>query len=134
MVNNVVLTCVVGVTEIAGYIGYYTNHSLRATCATCLFGSGIDEQLIMNRTGHYSKESVRACNGTIAKLNELASDVLNGVDARDKVKEGLQVLRVVRKNTLNPLMVMKRKLCTTSASDSGGTNININFGSIPKLQ
>ncbi len=34
--------------------GYKTNHSLRVTTATCLFRSGVDEQIIMNVTGHQS--------------------------------------------------------------------------------
>jgi hypothetical protein len=40
----------------AGLTGYYTNHSLRATTATRLFAEGVDEQLIMARTGHRSVE------------------------------------------------------------------------------
>ncbi|XP_046578507.1 uncharacterized protein LOC124286206 [Haliotis rubra] len=38
----------------AGFEGFYSNHSLRATCATRLFQSGIDEQLIARTTGHRS--------------------------------------------------------------------------------
>lgn len=44
---------------VAGISGYKTNHSLRATCATRLFEKGVDEQLIMNRTGHRSEKGVR---------------------------------------------------------------------------
>ena len=32
----------------AGFTGYFTNHSLRATTATQLFDAGVDEQLIMS--------------------------------------------------------------------------------------
>ena len=39
--------------------GYYTNHSLRRTCATRLFQSGIDEQAIMAITGHRSTDGVQ---------------------------------------------------------------------------
>lgn len=39
--------------------GNKTNHSLRATCATRLFNNGVDEQLIMERTGHRSVNGVR---------------------------------------------------------------------------
>lgn len=42
----------------AGVSGYHTNHSLRATTATRLFNSGIDEQLIMSKTGHRSVEGI----------------------------------------------------------------------------
>ena len=38
---------------------YYTNHSLRCTCATRLFQSGRDEQEIMAITGHRSTDGVR---------------------------------------------------------------------------
>ena len=39
-----------------GLPGFFTNHSLRATTATRLFHSGVDEQLIMTKTGHRSVE------------------------------------------------------------------------------
>ncbi len=40
--------------EKGGLEGKYTNHSLRATCATRMFQAGIDEQLIKTFTGHKS--------------------------------------------------------------------------------
>ena len=43
----------------AGIEGYKTNHSLRVTTATRLFQAGIDEQLIMERTGHHSTDGIR---------------------------------------------------------------------------
>lgn len=42
----------------AGISGYKTNHSLRATTATRLYQAGVDEQLIMERTGHRSLDGV----------------------------------------------------------------------------
>ena len=44
---------------IAGLQGHYTNHSLRTTAATRLFEAGIDEQLIMQHTGHSNTSGVR---------------------------------------------------------------------------
>ena len=41
-----------------GLEGYYTNHSLRQTCATRLFREGVEEQQIMNITGHRSSKAV----------------------------------------------------------------------------
>ena len=38
----------------AGFEGYYTNHSLRATTATRLFRAIIPEQLILEQTRHLS--------------------------------------------------------------------------------
>ena len=44
----------------AGLSGRFTNHSLRATGATTLFDAGLDEQLIISRTGHSSTSGVRS--------------------------------------------------------------------------
>ena len=38
----------------AGLPGFYTNHSLRSTCATNLYQADIDEQLIQEIMGHRS--------------------------------------------------------------------------------
>lgn len=58
-----------------GAEGYFTNHSLRRTCATRLFQKGIDEQQIMGITGHRSSNAVRVYKeisheqeGTISEL------------------------------------------------------------------
>lgn len=48
----------------ANISGYKTNHSLRATCATRLFDEGVDEQLIMQRTGHRTTQGVRGYKRT----------------------------------------------------------------------
>ena len=44
----------------SGVEGYKTNHSLRVTAATRLYHKGVDEQLIMERTGHRSLDGVRS--------------------------------------------------------------------------
>ena len=54
----------------AGISGHYTNHSLRATAATRLFDAGIDEQLIMSRTGHSSSGGVRSYKRVTEQLRE----------------------------------------------------------------
>ena len=60
--------------------GYRTNHSLRATTATRLYQAGIDEQLIMERTGHQSLEGVRSYKRTSEMQKESLSNniILNG--------------------------------------------------------
>ena len=42
-----------------GLEGFFTNHSLRRTCATRLFQKGVEEQQIMSITGHRSSNAVR---------------------------------------------------------------------------
>ena len=45
----------------AGVQGYFTSHSLRASTATRLFEAGVDEQLIMLRTGHNTISGLKVC-------------------------------------------------------------------------
>ena len=62
----------------AGISGFHTNHSLRATAATRLHQSGcVEEQEIMERTGHRSIEAVRSYKRTSRDQLEQVSDILN---------------------------------------------------------
>ena len=56
----------------AGLPGFYSNHSLRSTSATNMYRSSIDEQLIMEITGHRSL-AVRSYKRTSDKQRKLAS-------------------------------------------------------------
>ena len=60
----------------AGIAGFKTNHSLRATATSRLYHSGVDEQLIMERTGHRSLEGVRSYKRTSDTQRESLSDIL----------------------------------------------------------
>ena len=57
--HNTLRTTMSRVCSLAGIDGFKTNHSLRVTAATRLFQAGVDEQLIMKRTGHCSIDGVR---------------------------------------------------------------------------
>ena len=61
----------------AGIPGFKTNHSLRATTTSRLYHAGVDEQLVMERTGHRSVEGVRSCKRTSDAQREALSDILN---------------------------------------------------------
>ena len=61
----------------AGIQGFRTNHSLRATAATRLYQAGVDEQLIMETTGHRSLEGVRSYKRTSDDQKQVLSDILN---------------------------------------------------------
>jgi len=43
----------------AGFVGFFSNHSLRATAATRLFNANVEEQLVKLKTGHTS-DAVRS--------------------------------------------------------------------------
>ena len=61
----------------AGIGGYKTNNSLRATAATRLYESGVDEQMVMEVTGHRSLEGVRSYKRTSGLQRKVLSDILN---------------------------------------------------------
>ena len=61
----------------AGVEGFKTNHSLRATATSRLYRAGVDEQLVMERTGHRSVEGVRSYKRTSDTQREALSDILN---------------------------------------------------------
>ena len=69
----------------AGIEGFKTNHSLRATTATRLYQHGVDEQLVMERTGHRSIEGVRSYKRTSVEQQEVLSDILNNKDKVPKL-------------------------------------------------
>ncbi len=60
----------------AGIGGYKTNHSLRVTAATRLYQAGVDEQLIMKRTGHRSIEGVRVYKRASDDQEQVVSAIL----------------------------------------------------------
>ena len=60
----------------AGIKGHKTNHSLRATATSRLYQAGVDEQLVMERTGHRSVEGVRSYNRTSEEQRLALSDIM----------------------------------------------------------
>ena len=63
----------------AGIEGYKTNHLLRATSTNRLYQSGVDEQLVMERSGHRSIERAQSYKRTSDEQRQALSDILNGV-------------------------------------------------------
>ena len=73
--------------KLAGIEGYKTNHSLRATATSRLYQSGVDEQLVMERTGHRSLEGVHSYKRTSDAQREAPSDILNGGTKKVKLDD-----------------------------------------------
>ena len=57
--------------------GRVTNHSLRATAASRLYQSNLDEQLVMERTGHHST-AVCSYKCTSSEQLQNVSEILYG--------------------------------------------------------
>ena len=105
----------------AGITGYKTNHSLRVTLATRLFKEGIDEQLIMAKTGHRSTDGVRSYKRVSKEQLELISNVVQGGSLEKKPKLEPTTEDA---NNVKPLMD-KENVPTMHFRDC---NITINFG------
>ena len=82
---NKVKSTVKDICKEAGLEGKFTNHSLRAMCASRMYSNEIPEQLIKEITGHRS-ECVRTYKRTSDKLKESASRTLS-VQTQENVKE-----------------------------------------------
>ena len=59
--------------------GYKTNHSLRATAATEMFGRGAPEKLIQERTGHRSLQGLRSYERVDEMQHKAASSLLYNI-------------------------------------------------------
>ena len=75
--HNTLAKTVPRMCQSAGIQGYKTNHSLRATSTSRLYHSGVDEQPVMERTGHRSIDGVRSYKRTSESQKEALSDILN---------------------------------------------------------
>ena len=106
----------------AGIIGFKTNHSLRVTLATRLFKEGVDEQLIMAKTGHRSTDGVRSYKRVSKEQMELISNVVQGSSLEKKPK--LESTTEDTNKYMKPPMD-KENVPTMLFRDC---NITINFG------
>ena len=59
--------------------GNFTNHSLRATCATQLFDSRVSEALVQKQTEHKSIESLSLYEPVTNKQRKVVSDFIQHV-------------------------------------------------------
>ena len=66
--------------------GFYTNHSLQATTATHLFHYDVDEQLIMERTGHRLTDRVRSYKRLCMKQQQIIYQLLNSDSHHQQVQ------------------------------------------------
>ena len=88
--HNVLSKTVKKLTDKVGAEGYYTNHSLRRTCATKLFQEGIEEQRIMAITGHRSTDAVQTYKKISAIQEEEASKIIQCTKQILEVKDDEQ--------------------------------------------
>ena len=118
--------------EKAGMSGYFTNHLLRATATTSLLENNVDEQLIMQYTGHSTTSGVRSYKRIGEKLKAITSDVLNGntgMLAGDKHKESMDKHQEVESTGVSCVDTENKKVNDLGPvlNLGGATNFTINF-------
>ena len=70
----------------AGIVGRFTNHSLRATCATRMFENSVPEQIIKETTGH-RLDCVQSYKRTSDRLKQKASETLSRAPMLSTINE-----------------------------------------------
>ena len=91
--HNTLKNTVARLCKAAGIDGFKTNHSLRATTATRLFHHAVDEQLIMQRTGHRSIDGIRSYKRPCMEQQQRISELLNSEN--HKTTSSLQSLSLL---------------------------------------
>eukprot|EP00118_Oscarella_pearsei_P017107 m.168548 g.168548 ORF g.168548 m.168548 type:complete len:283 (+) comp38959_c0_seq4:5169-6017(+) len=107
-----------------GIKGYFTAHSAKVSCATQLYRSGVDEQLIRERTGHRS-DAIRQYKRTSAEQQAEVSRLLDppteaGEKAVDTAGEGQKLQEAEEKHL--PARVMRQLFAGASLA-----NCTLNF-------
>ena len=64
-----------------GFDGYFTNHSLRTTTATCLFEANVDGQLMKLKTGQ-SSDGVRSYKRVNERQLSTLTNIITGTPAK----------------------------------------------------
>lgn len=101
--------------------GFKTNHSLRATTATRLYQAGVDEQLIMERTGHRSLDGVRSYKRTSQEQQATLSDIMN-LSAPEPKRQHVAMASGQKQHGVAPTQL--------SIQDCSNFTININYGNM----
>ncbi|XP_076114944.1 uncharacterized protein LOC143082852 isoform X3 [Mytilus galloprovincialis] len=84
----------------AGYKGYYTNHSVKATMAAKMFKQGYQEEFIQERTGHSSTVAVKKYNKGIRNAEAVRADISSTLDPPPpKMVKHLPLVNIESKNT-----------------------------------
>lgn len=127
MGKNKLSTVVASLAKEVGIEGKVTNHSLRATAATRLYHSKLDEQLVMERTGHRSsavREYKRTSNDQLREI----SNVLYGNKA--ECEPTMKKRRVETASvTCKPVDVT----CKKDDDDKPGSDSCIDSGNASKI-
>ena len=129
--HNTLNSTVKRLCKAAGIEGFKTNHSLRVSAATRLFQSGVDEQLIMSRTGHRSIDGVRTYKRVSEEQKMALSSVLNattnGTEQQQTVQPQAELLSKKPKLVDNLPISMPTQHASSCLNLHGCHGITINY-------
>ena len=111
--------------------GKVTNHLLCATAATRLYQCNVDEQLVMETTGHHSTTSVRSYKRTSSDQMKDISSVLygNGIDKTVSiVPEPVNKRRIVATESKAPCTQNVESVVKTESKDANDGNVSVRVG------
>ena len=122
--------------SLGGIGGYRTNHSLRATAATRLYQAGVDEQLVMEKTGHRSIEGVRSYKHTSEQQLQQLSDILHGSSSTVNYPSNSSTASLIHP-LQQPLAVQANKRDNSTEisvhHNSASKNMTMNFTQTPSF-
>ena len=118
--HNTLAKTVSRVCQAGGIDGYKTNHSLHVITATRLFQSGVDEQLIMDRTGHRSLDGVRTYKRISDKQKESVSRILNAATNG----ESCELPPKKKPRTSEPSAIQPATVAVSEASSHSEVSVN----------
>ena len=121
--HNTLNTTISRICKAAGVTGYKTNHSLRVTTATRLFQKGVEEQLIMSRTGHRSVEGVRTYHRIGDEQRQMMSDILNeATNGEEETPSSKRIKVVPSSSTSSPTHVSTTSNTVNSIQANSSTS------------
>ena len=98
---NRIKTTVKEVCKEAGIEGIFTNHSLRATCASRMFSNNVPEQIIKEVPGHRS-DCVRVYKRTSDSLRKVASETVSAALSNNGQEMQKPIEKKVKKKVKEP--------------------------------
>ncbi len=111
----------------SGIEGRYSNHSLRSTATSRLFHAGLDEQLIMLRTGHSSTKGVRTYKRANEQQLEETSNILNNKKYKPSDKENVPPVQSVTSSGLAAPTVSLSSSLPMPLSLNSCNNVTVNI-------
>ena len=114
------------ITEAAGCVGKYSNHSLRATTVTTLNDAGFESRDIMTVTGHKSESSLKHYARTSAKKKkEMSNKIAKGLAQNSLEDQNSASGDGVSHDTAAAILDLQKQVQIHAGGDDEAQNMNL---------